>query len=95
MLYEVITDIMDESGTVRRSLGPADAPGSTASAPPQSITWNGRETDGSVREGKRTAKLSIQYLKGDLATAVAGPLLVDITPPTLAVDTKPRRNNFV
>lgn len=83
-------EILDENGALRRSLGAADVPGSTAGQPPSSLSWNGLDDDGAVREGKRTARLSVQYLKGDLAVATAGPFVVDVTPPQLSVETNPR-----
>ena len=67
-------DITDEAGKLRRSLGPDDATGAKADEVPDAIVWNGLDTDGVARDGKLTAKLSVLYRKGDLATAVAGPL---------------------
>jgi len=90
-------DIADDAGKVRRSLGPADgkadgkadASGSKADEVPNAVVWNGLDSDGTARDGKLTAKLSVFYRKGDLATATAGPFVVDNTPPVLTLDSKP------
>ena len=92
-------DITDESGKVRRSLGPAvgpavgantAVPGSRSDEVPDSVDWDGKDADGTVRDGKLSARLSVLYRKGDLATAAAGPFVVDTTPPALSLDPQPR-----
>lgn len=83
-------EIIEENGTVRRTLGPGGEPGAAADAIPDSIVWNGRDPNGSVHEGRFSAKFSVLYRKGDLATAVVGPFVVDITPPALSLTSTPK-----
>jgi len=83
-------DILDENGMLRRTLGTQDAPGSRTDMPPDTLTWNGLDSLGGLREGKYSAQLTVAYLKGDLASASAGPFVVDATAPVPSVDTNPR-----
>jgi hypothetical protein len=72
---------------------PSTAAATTAAsveAPPASLTWDGKDDAGAVVEGKRTARLTVAYRKGDLVTATAGPILVDVSAPALKVVATPR-----
>lgn len=80
-------DLVDEAGKIRRSIGPAEG---KAEDVPDAIVWNGLDADGTARDGKLTAKLSVSYKKGDLAAASAGPFVVDVTPPALSIGSEPR-----
>ena len=82
-------EILDEAGTARRTFAPADA-AAAEKAPPAEFAWNGKDEAGSVVEGKRSARLTVSYRKGDLVTAVAGPFLVDVTAPVLKLESSPR-----
>lgn len=82
-------DILDENGTLRRSLGPA-ASAAGAAAPAETIAWDGKDASGAVREGRFTARLSVAYAKGDLVDLSAGPITVDVTPPALRFSYSPR-----
>ncbi len=83
-------DIADETGRIRRSIGPDEAAGAKRDEVPDAVVWDGKDTDGVARDGKLTARLSVFYRKGDLASAAAGPFVVDITPPALSLDSRPR-----
>jgi len=83
-------EILDESGALRKAIGPSDAAGSRADSVPDTVVWNGQDMEGKARDGKLTARLSVSYLKGDLATAAAGPFLLDLTPPALTLESAPR-----
>ena len=77
-------ELIDENLAVRRVLSGDDA------GLPESVAWDGKDDAGTVREGRMNARLSVAYLKGDLATATAGPILVDASSPTLALASEPR-----
>ncbi len=83
-------DLVDDKGVLRKSLSAADAAGASADRIPDAVVWNGLDADGAARDGKIVAKLAVQYAKGDLAVAEAGPFVVDVTPPALTLESSPR-----
>jgi hypothetical protein len=91
-------EILDEAGNVKRLFASAEAsaaskPAAAAAAvepPPATLTWDGKDDAGAVVEGKRTVRLTVSYRKGDIVTATAGPILVDVSAPALKVVSTPR-----
>jgi flagellar hook assembly protein FlgD len=79
-------ELKDETGVTRRRF---PAPGSAAAAPPETISWNGYDDNGVLREGRFTPQLSVSYAKGDLASAAAPPVTVDVTGPSLSFAYEP------
>jgi outer membrane protein OmpA-like peptidoglycan-associated protein/flagellar hook assembly protein FlgD len=94
-------ELKDDSGTVLRRFGAGTAGGGasgTADAapgaarvtpPPASIGWNGLAGDGALREGRYTPVLTANYVKGDLVSAQAAPLTVDVSGPVLSFSYQP------
>jgi flagellar hook assembly protein FlgD/flagellar motor protein MotB len=78
-------ELKDDAGTVLRSWPESGA----AAAPPETITWNGLDGQGAVKEGKYTPVLTVAYIKGDRVTAQAAPITVDITGPDLSFRSTP------
>ncbi|QQO08926.1 FlgD immunoglobulin-like domain containing protein [Breznakiella homolactica] len=76
-------ELRDETGTLRRRFA------GQASAPPEAIIWDGRDEAGTIREGKYTARLTVDYEKGDQVDLTAGPVTVDISGPVLSFTTRP------
>jgi flagellar hook assembly protein FlgD/flagellar motor protein MotB len=58
-------------------------------APPETINWDGKDAAGVVREGIYTPVLTLTYAKGDVVTAQAGPVIVDISGPELSFSSQP------
>jgi flagellar hook assembly protein FlgD len=79
-------ELKDEAGTTRRRF---PAPGSPTAAPPETISWNGYDDNGILREGSFTPQLSVSYTKGDLVTVSAPPVMVDVTGPSLSFSYEP------
>jgi outer membrane protein OmpA-like peptidoglycan-associated protein/flagellar hook assembly protein FlgD len=76
-------ELREESGALVRSLNEGTA------APPDSITWDGRDASGTIREGRITPQLTVSYTKGDVVTVSAAPITVDITGPVLSFASQP------
>jgi len=75
-------DLKDETGTVQRSFtGRINVPAT--------IGWNGLTEQGQIREGLYTPELTVNYTRGDVVTASATNVLVDISGPVLTVVTTP------
>lgn len=53
------------------------------------IIWDGKDTEGIIREGRFRGELRIQYAKGNEAVAVTEPVLLDITPPKVSWKAEP------
>jgi flagellar hook assembly protein FlgD len=79
-------DLKDETGATRRRF---PAPGAQTAAPPETISWNGYDDNGALREGRFTPQLSVAYAKGDLVSVSAPPITVDITGPALSFAYEP------
>ena len=58
---------------------------------PDRQEWNGKEGGGGrVSDGQYTAELTVNYVKGDSATARTGPILVDTQPPMIEINVTDR-----
>jgi flagellar hook assembly protein FlgD/flagellar motor protein MotB len=79
-------EIKDEAGRVIRTYPDTTNP---AAIPPETISWNGMDTGGNVREGRYTPQLTVTYAKGDLVTSQTAPIIVDITGPVLSFRSQP------
>lgn len=55
----------------------------------RSITWDGRDGRGVVREGSFTAEYAVNYVKGNRARAASSAVRVDVSPPAVRVDLAP------
>ncbi|MFW6313174.1 MAG: FlgD immunoglobulin-like domain containing protein [Spirochaetota bacterium] len=55
----------------------------------RSIAWDGRDGRGEIREGLFVAEFSVDYTKGNRASAVASPVRVDVSAPEVDVDLDP------
>jgi flagellar hook assembly protein FlgD/outer membrane protein OmpA-like peptidoglycan-associated protein len=78
-------ELIAQDGTVRRSFG---GPGSTA--PPASLDWDGKAANGSVAQGRYTAVLTVDYLKGDRSQAKSTEFILDSLGPRVAVNVTPQ-----
>jgi outer membrane protein OmpA-like peptidoglycan-associated protein len=86
-------ELRDEAGAVLRSWPEAAATTVATTTvvtttvattpPPETITWNGLDGTGTVKEGKYTPLLTVAYTKGDLVTAQTAPITVDVSGPEL------------
>ncbi|MDR0321580.1 MAG: OmpA family protein [Treponema sp.] len=75
-------ELKDETGAVRRTFtGGAQVPAVQG--------WNGLTEQNEIREGSYTPTLTVNYTRGDVITAVATPVLVDVSGPNLTVVTSP------
>ncbi|HUX14610.1 MAG TPA: FlgD immunoglobulin-like domain containing protein [Spirochaetia bacterium] len=77
--YEI--SIADSAGTnVRTFTGSGAIPGS--------VTWDGTNTEGRILpDGTYTTRVTVDYLKGNLASAAGPDLVVDTTAPRVSVST--------
>ncbi|MFW5685910.1 MAG: FlgD immunoglobulin-like domain containing protein [Spirochaetota bacterium] len=55
----------------------------------RSITWDGRDGRGAVREGNFVAEYAVDYTKGNRANVVSSQVRVDVTPPAVDVTLDP------
>jgi outer membrane protein OmpA-like peptidoglycan-associated protein/flagellar hook assembly protein FlgD len=78
-------ELRDERGTLTRTFSSAGVSG----APPGFIGWNGTNDQGVLREGRYTPLLTVNYAKGDVVTASAPPVTVDVTGPRLGFSSRP------
>ena len=89
-------ELKDDSGAVLRRFVPGGfAQNATGNQnrvppPPASIGWNGLSETGALREGNYTAALTVNYVKGDIATVQAAPVAVDISGPALSFSYLPQ-----
>ena len=57
---------------------------------PPRIMWDGKDSNGRIVESRYLAQISVEYVKGNLATAnTAAPLIVDNSPPVISVSSAP------
>jgi flagellar hook assembly protein FlgD/flagellar motor protein MotB len=87
-------ELRDEGGTLLRSFtggtGGAGASGASAGrAPPGSLGWNGLAESGALKEGRYTPTLTVNYAKGDVASAQAPAITVDVSGPALSFAYEP------
>jgi flagellar hook assembly protein FlgD/flagellar motor protein MotB len=78
-------ELRDDGGAVLRSFPAAG----TSGAPPASISWNGLDERGAVREGRYTPQLSVNYTKGDRISVSTTPVIVDVSGPVLSFSSQP------
>lgn len=65
--------------------------GTAASAIPSRQLWDGKTEAGQIADqGRYTARLSVDYLKGDLAVASSGGFVLDTEGPRVAIGISPR-----
>ncbi|MDR0388159.1 MAG: gliding motility-associated C-terminal domain-containing protein, partial [Treponema sp.] len=77
-------DLVNPSGAVIRSF-----PETPAAVPPETVIWNGLDSQGAIREGRYTPTLTVTYTKGDIVTVRAAPVMVDISGPALKFRSTP------
>ncbi|MDR1909191.1 MAG: OmpA family protein [Spirochaetaceae bacterium] len=83
-------ELRDDAGTVLRSWPEAASPETPASgAPPETIVWNGLDAAGAVKEGRYSPELTVIYVKGDVVSAQAGAITVDVSGPELSFRSAP------
>ena len=61
----------------------------SGSAPPRSILWDGRNTEGQTVEGSYVGRLTVTYLKGDIDVVSTRDLVLDVTAPQVTVNLSP------
>jgi flagellar hook assembly protein FlgD len=79
-------ELLDSSGAALKTFPER---GQTQELPPETVSWNGRDDSGNLREGRYTPVLTVTYLKGDVAVTQAAPILVDVTGPILTFESEP------
>jgi flagellar hook assembly protein FlgD/flagellar motor protein MotB len=81
-------ELRDEGGTLLRTFtGAAGTSGASAgrtAPPPAALGWNGLAENGAVREGRYIPTLTVNYIKGDVASAQAPAITVDVSGPVLS-----------
>jgi flagellar hook assembly protein FlgD/outer membrane protein OmpA-like peptidoglycan-associated protein len=75
--------LLDSKGVERSFFG-----GSGADVPTR-LVWDGRDLQGQVIEDSFTGKLVVKYLKGDVAEASSGKIVVKIEPPKVDITVSP------
>jgi flagellar motor protein MotB/flagellar hook assembly protein FlgD len=70
-------ELYDESGTARQTF-------SGAGRVPAVQSWNGLDSQGAIREGVYSPRLTVTYTRGDVVTAAATTVTVDVSGPELA-----------
>jgi len=75
--------LLDSKGTERSFFG------GSGSDVPTRLVWDGRDLQGQVVEDSFTGKLVVRYLKGDVAEASSGKIIVKIAPPSVTIAVKP------
>ena len=79
-------ELKNENGAIVKTF---PAPGGGTGAIPTSLPWNGAGDSGSIQEGRLTPTLTVNYTKGDVVTASAPPVTVDISGPILGFRSTP------
>ena len=80
-------ELKDENNTVMKTF---PSPTGGTGALPQAISWNGADERGTIREGRFTPSLTVNYTKGDVVTVSAPPILVDVSGPILGFNSQPK-----
>lgn len=78
-------DIRSENGKSVRSWSEKDKKDL-----PETITWDGLNSENKIAEGTFTGTLKITYHKGNIVNAVSSPFICTATPPVLNVSTSPK-----
>lgn len=97
----VVTNIPDGLAAWSVVIKPEGAPAGTSAAVkiwnsasatvlPAAINWDGKNTAGTVVQGKFFAELTLAYVKGDTVTAATPLFTVNALPPTLGVKLSPK-----
>lgn len=63
--------------------------GGSGSDVPTRLVWDGRDLQGQVIEDTFTGKLVVRYLKGDVAQASSGKIIVKVAPPKVDITVSP------
>jgi flagellar hook assembly protein FlgD/outer membrane protein OmpA-like peptidoglycan-associated protein len=79
--------LRDDSGAVLRNFSSTE--GSRVTAPPANIGWNGLAANGTLKEGRYTPVLTVNYTKGDQVSVQAPPVTVDVSGPALSFTYQP------
>ncbi|MDR2070463.1 MAG: gliding motility-associated C-terminal domain-containing protein, partial [Treponema sp.] len=77
-------DLASPSGAAVKSF-----PDTPSAVPPETIVWNGLDSNGAIREGLYTPTLTVTYAKGDIVTVQTSPIIVDVSGPELAFNSTP------
>ena len=75
-------ELKDDNGTVHRSF-------TGTNQIPATQGWNGLTEQGEIREGTYTPELTVNYIRGDVVTASATNVIVDVSGPALSFATTP------
>ena len=92
VFYPIVTlkdGISDWKLDVSDSSGKKYAEFSGGSSIPEKIEWNGADTNGYVKDGMYTPRLTVNYLKGDQTLAELKPIRVDATTPMVNIGASP------
>jgi flagellar hook assembly protein FlgD len=82
-------ELKDDKGTVVRRFASQPAASGRTAPPPATIGWNGLAENGGIREGRYTPTITVNYLKGDVISSSAAPILVQVTGPELSLSYRP------
>ena len=82
-------ELKDDRGSVLRRFASAPPSAGRVAPPPANIGWNGLSESGGIREGSFTPTLTVNYAKGDVVTAAAAPILVNVSGPQLSMRFSP------
>jgi outer membrane protein OmpA-like peptidoglycan-associated protein/flagellar hook assembly protein FlgD len=55
---------------------------------PSTLEWDGADHTGEIKEGIYTAKLRVEYKKGDISEGVSDRFKLDVSPPEITLDVK-------
>ncbi|MDR3020596.1 MAG: OmpA family protein [Treponema sp.] len=75
-------ELRDESDTTQRTF-------SGDTQVPETMGWNGLDEEGNIREGVFTPLLTVNYVRGDIVTASATTVRVDVSGPELTLTSSP------
>ena len=78
-------ELVDKDGVARRSFG-----GSGTAGPPSALDWDGKADNGSIIQGRYTAVLTVDYVKGDRSQARSTEFILDSLGPRVAVNVSPQ-----
>jgi flagellar hook assembly protein FlgD/outer membrane protein OmpA-like peptidoglycan-associated protein len=77
-------ELRSDSGAAIRTF-----PDAASAVPPETVTWNGMDANGAIREGRFTPVLTVAYTKGDMVTVQTAPIVVDVSGPELGFRSSP------
>ncbi|MBN2440478.1 MAG: gliding motility-associated C-terminal domain-containing protein [Spirochaetales bacterium] len=55
---------------------------------PEALVWDGIDQMNQIQEGTYTAKLTVEYQKGDISEGISNRFKLDVSPPSIALDVK-------